>query len=464
MVKFDINTPCHVHFIGIGGSSMSGLARILIEKGFTVTGSDNSEGKETDALKADGCPVYIPQSGDNVTDDIDLAVYTAAIHDDNPELIEIRKRGIPDISRADFLGAISSNYNNSVCVSGTHGKTTTTSLITDICIEAGLDPTVSVGGVIETIGGNMRVGASDTFITEACEYTNSFLSLHPTIAVILNIEADHLDFFGDLEHIRYAFRDFAGLLPSDGVLVVNSDIDDYSFFAPDNGARMVTYGTDPSKSDYYADNISFDENGLGTFDLYKSGTFAYTVSLGVPGMHNVSNSLAAIAAAEAAGADADSIIRGLKASSGAGRRLENKGSFNGVRIIDDYAHHPDEIKATLSAVRLMTSKKMWAVFQPHSFSRTNDFLEDFADTLAELADVSVLAEIFNNREVNTYGVSSSQIRDLIEKKGKEAYYFETFEEIADFLKEHCDSGDIVVTMSAGNIYKLAEMLVPEENS
>ncbi len=459
MIDFDLNTPSHVHFVGIGGSSMSGLAQILMEKGFTVTGSDNNEGKETDTLKARGCPVYIPQSEGNVTDDIDLAVYTAAIHEDNPELMEIRRRGIPAVSRADFLGAISSNFKNSVCVSGTHGKTTTTSLITDICIAAGLDPTISVGGVVETIGGNMRVGSSDTFITEACEYTNSFLSLHPTIAVILNIEADHLDFFGDLEHIRYAFRDFAGLLPPDGTLVINSDIDDYGFFKPDNGARLVTYGTDPSKSDYYAENITFDGGGLGSYDLYKNGTFAYKVSLGVPGMHNVSNSLAAIAAAEAAGAGVEAVIAGLKASSGAGRRLEYKGTFNGARVIDDYAHHPDEIRATLSAVRLMTPGKVWAVFQPHSFSRTHDFLKDFADTLSELADVSVLMEIFNNREVNTYGVSSSQIRDILTEKGKEAYYFKTFEEIASFLQEHCGEGDTVVTMSAGNIYKLAQMLV-----
>ena len=457
MADFDINKPSHVHFIGIGGASMSGLAEILLTKGFTVSGSDLDPGKACKPLEAKGVKISYPQAAENINDDIDYVVYTAAIGDDNPELKEVRRRGIPEITRAEFLGILSKSHPVSVCVSGTHGKTTTSSLISDICIAAGLDPTVSIGGVLESIGEGVRIGDSDVFVTEACEFTDSFLTLSPKIATILNIEADHLDYFGTLENIRRSFKRFADLIPADGVLVINSDIDDYADFTPTSGAKLVTYGTDPAKSDYYAADIAFDENGCAEYTLMISGREQGRIKLAVHGMHNVSNSLAAIAACLEAGADMDAVRDGLSRSTGAKRRLELKGEFNGVRVYDDYAHHPDEIAATLKALRLMTKNDIWAVFQPHNSSRTTAFLQEFADSMRENADHCVLMEIYNDRESDTT-VSSNDIKELIEKDGGTAYFYDNLDDIASFLTDSVKPGDVVITMGAGFIYRLAESL------
>ncbi len=463
MDYLDFNNPLNVHFIGIGGSSMSGLASILLSRGFKVSGSDAVHNAHTDELEEKGVRIGYPQSPDNIPEDTDLVVYTAAIHDEDPELSEARRRNITTITRAVLLGQIMKLYKRSINVSGTHGKTTTTSIITDIIIAAGMDPTVSVGGVVESFGNNMRIGKSDVFVTEACEYTNSFLYSYPTIAVILNIEEDHLDFFKDIDDIRNSFKRFADLLPEDGTLVINSDIKDYEDFRPESGAAFVTYGTDPAKSDYYADNVTFDEKGMGSYGLYIKGEKICDIKLGIPGMHNVSNSLAAIAACMAAGATPEDVVKGLSRSTGAHRRLEYKGEFNGgVPVIDDYAHHPDEIKATLDAVRLMTKGDVWGVFQPHTYSRTRDFLDEFADALYGGADHSLLAEVYNDRELDTYGVSSADIARKIREKGGDGLFFDTFEEITEYLRKNCKPGDVVVTLGSKDVFMIADALTQNQ--
>ncbi len=455
----DFNNPINVHFIGIGGSSMSGLASILLSEGFKVSGSDAVHNEATRQLEAQGVQIGYPQSPDNIPKDTDLVVYTAAIHDEDPELTAARKRGIPTETRAVLLGQIMKQYSKSVNISGTHGKTTTTSIVTDILIAAGMDPTVSVGGVVESFGGNMRIGKSDVFVTEACEYTNSFLYSYPTIGVILNIEEDHLDFFKDINDIRESFKKFANLIPKDGTLVINSDIDNYEEFRPESGCAFLTYGTDPAKSDYLASDISFDEKGMGSYDLFVHGEKICRIELNIPGMHNVSNSLAAIAAAQAAGASFDDIKKGLATSTGAHRRLEYKGEFNGgVAVIDDYAHHPDEIAATLKAVRLMCNGRVYGVFQPHTYSRTRDFLDEFAESLANGADFSLLAEVYNDRELDTYGVSSADIARKIRESGREGTFFDTFDEIVQYLRDNCVPGDVVVTLGSKDVFKIADEL------
>ncbi len=319
-----------------------------MEEGFTISGSDAKKSPLTESLEAKGAIISYGQNASNITDDIDLVVYTAAIHKDNPELIEAVSRRLPRLSRAELLGQLMTNYKTSIAVSGTHGKTTTTSMLSYILLNADLDPTISVGGILQAIGGNIRVGHSQTFITEACEYTNSFLHFFPRIGIILNIEEDHLDFFKDLNDIRHSFHQFAGLLPEDGSLVINSDIQNYPEIYEGLSCNIVTYGLQ-HEADYNADAISFDDRGAVSFDLIKHGENKGRIELSVPGIHNVSNALAAIATAELLDIDPQTIRHGLKLFTGTDRRFEYKGTFRGVTVIDDYAHHPTEIMATLKA-------------------------------------------------------------------------------------------------------------------
>ena len=321
MYKIDFQKPIHIHFIGIGGISMSGLAEILLEEGFAISGSDMKESPLTKQLAQKGALISYGQRAENISDDIDVVVYTAAIHKTNPELMEAVSRKIPMLSRAELLGQLMTNYKTPIAVSGTHGKTTTTSMISHILLEGDEDPTISVGGILQAIGGNIRVGHSQTFITEACEYTNSFLHFFPKISVILNIEEDHLDFFKDLEDIRHSFHQFAALLPSDGTLVINSDIDNYSQIYEGLSCNVVTYGLHHD-ADYGASNITFDEKGAVSFDLIKHGTVTDHIVLAVPGNHNVSNALASIATAELLGISMDIIKAGLLSFHGTDRRFE----------------------------------------------------------------------------------------------------------------------------------------------
>ena len=344
-INFDI--PEKIHFMGIGGISMSGLAEILLDRGFTVCGSDRAPSAITRHLEAKGVRIAYGQCAENITDDMDAVVYTAAIHPDNPEFAEAVKKGIPMLDRAELLGQIMSHYKNSVAVSGTHGKTTTTSMLSHIFLQAETDPTISVGGILKAIHGNIKIGRSENFITEACEYTNSFLKFNPKIEIILNIEEDHLDFFKDIHDIRRSFKAFAEKLPDDGTLVINGEIDNIGELTQNLGCRVITYGLE-NHFEYNARNITFDEQGAGRFDLYHNNDFMEHIELSVTGLHNVSNALSAAAASEALHISIEDIKAGLKAFEGTDRRFEYKGEFNGVTIIDDYAHHPTEITATLT--------------------------------------------------------------------------------------------------------------------
>ena len=447
----------YIHFIGIGGISMSSLANILLTRGYKVSGSDSKESDLTRELESLGAKIHIGQSADNITDEIGLVVYTAAISDDNPELVAVREAGIPEMTRADFLGQLMREYDNVICVSGTHGKTTTTSLISQIFLDAEKDPTILCGGIIPMIKGNTRIGHSGHMIAEACEYTNSFLSFFPRIAVILNVEADHLDFFRDLDDIRASFKKFASLLPDDGALIINGEIDNVSYFTEGLKCRVITYGFGEG-FDYTAENITFDGFACGGYDLVKNGSAVGHVQLSIPGEHNVSNSLAAAAAADICGIDMDTICRGLGAFGGVERRFEFKGMLGGARVIDDYAHHPDEIKATLSAALQYPHKKLWVVFQPHTYTRTISLMDKFASALS-MADAVILPDIYAAREKNIYGVSSGDLQKKIGELGTESYYIPEFDDVETFLLENITEGDLLITMGAGNVVEIGDFLL-----
>lgn len=455
MYKIDFNRPIKIHFMGIGGISMSGLAEVLLERGFTITGSDMKSSPITEKLESHGASIVYGQKAENITDDMDLVVYTAAIHPDNPEFQAVVQKGIPHMDRAELLGQIMSNYKNSIAVSGTHGKTTTTSMLSLIMLAGACDPTISVGGILKDIDGNIRVGRSQNFITEACEYTNSFLKFNPRIELILNVDADHLDFFKDLDDIRHSFRLFAEKLDKDGILIINGEIPDLSYFTEGLPCKIITYGLEADDS-YTAKNISFDEYACGSYDLYVDGEKLDHITLNVTGLHNVSNSLAAIAAARELGIPMEHIKAGLMNFKGTDRRFEYKGEVNGITILDDYAHHPTEIEATLTAAKNYPHRKIWCAFQPHTYTRTKALFDDFVRVLKE-PDVTLLAEIFAAREVNDIGISS---RDLAEQiPGSE--YCATLPEVTARLKELARPGDLILTVGAGDIFTVGESLVRE---
>ena len=459
MYQIQFDKPVHVHFIGIGGISMSGLAEILLSRKFPVSGSDSHESALTDQLAAQGAVVHYPQMAENITDDIDVVVYTAAIHPDNPEFRAAQEKNLPMLTRAQLLGEIMRNYKEAINVSGTHGKTTTTSMITEILLEAHKDPTVSVGGMLKDIGGNIRVGGQETFVVEACEYTNSFLSFFPTIEVILNVEADHLDFFKDIDDIRHSFKLFAEKLPEDGLLVINKDIKHSEYFTQSLKCRVVTFGHEKD-ADYTANFISYDKFAHPSYTLFYKGEELAQVELGVTGEHNIYNSLAVVAVARSLDIPMETILRGLKRFTGTDRRFQKKGSVNGFTIIDDYAHHPQEIAATIEAAKKYPHRKLWIVFQPHTYSRTAALLDDFAGALSQ-ADEIVLADIYAAREKNTIGISSDDLRKHMLEQNTNVYYIPKFEDIEDFLLQHVEEGDVLITMGAGDIYKVGDDLLKQ---
>lgn len=459
MYEIDFKHPIRVFFVGIGGISMSGLAQILASEGFTVSGSDRSESPATRELEASGIKVMIGQRAENITDDIDLAVFTAAIHPDNPEYIAVHEKGIPSLSRAELLGQLMRNYRLPVAVSGTHGKTTTTSMLSEILLAADVDPTLSIGGNLPDIGGNVRIGNSSFFVAEACEYTNSFLHMFPGIGIILNIEEDHLDFFKDLDDIRHSFRRFARLIPADGALVINAGIENYEEIARDLPCETITFSLEPG-ADYYPSDIVCDEWGHPSFTLHSPARFGgeSRISLHVPGMHNIGNALAAVAAADRLGISRSAAVKGLSAFSGTDRRFQYKGVKNGFTIIDDYAHHPTEIEATLSAAKSCPHDRIICVFQPHTYSRTKSLLDGFARALS-LADIVILADIYAARETDTLGVSSQTLQEEIRKLGHNCLYFPTFSEIENYLLANCRKNDLVITMGAGNVDEIGKNLL-----
>ena len=457
MYKIDFKKPLHVHFIGIGGISMSGLAEILLGEHFTISGSDSKPSTLTERLVSLGATIFYPQKASNIIDGIDVVVYTAAIHEDNPEFAEAKRQNLPMLSRAELLGQLMTNYETPIAISGTHGKTTTTSMLSHILLEAETDPTISVGGILNAIGGNIRVGGSDIFVTEACEYTNSFLNFLPKISVILNVEEDHMDFFKDIDDIRCSFHRFASILPKDGTLVINKNIEQLEAITNNLDCKVITY-SEVQEADYGAANITFDELGNASFDLIRYGEFVDRIKLSVAGNHNVSNALSTIAVAELLQIPMETIKKGILSFGGTVRRFQYKGERNGFTIIDDYAHHPTEIRATLTSARNYPHKDIWCIFQPHTYTRTKAFFHEFAEALS-LADHVILADIYAARETDTLGMSSEALAEEIKKLGTDAYYLPSFEAIENFVLEKVIHGDVLITMGAGDVVNIGDSLL-----
>ncbi len=446
-----------IHMAGIGGISMSGLAEILIYQGYTVTGSDLKSSSITQKLEKMGVRISIGHQAENITG-ADLLIYTAAVKPNNPELIAAAQAGIPCMDRATLLGEIMKKYPDSIAVSGTHGKTTTTSMIAMIMLEEGLDPTIHIGGELKAIGGTTRIGSSDYFIAEACEYTESFLKLHPTLAVILNIEYDHADYFKDFGEVRNAFLKFLNLVPQHGYLLVNGDDQTAVELLQQASCNKITFGIRNDSCAWRAGNITFDNLGCATYNLLYQDEQICEIKLKVPGLHNVSNSLAAIAACSIMGCSAASAAKALQKFSGTGRRFELKGCSEGVTVMDDYAHHPTEVSATLKAASNCGYSRIWCVFQPHTYTRTKFLMNEFS-TAFEDADIVILSDIYAAREADTGEVNSAMMADRIAGAGKKVFHIKEFERIAEFLDKNTEPGDLIITMGAGDIYKVGEMFL-----
>lgn len=452
----DIPAGAHIHFVGIGGISMSGLAQIAVKNGYKVTGSDWNKSKITDELEALGANIVYGRDAvhPNLTDAA-LVVYTAAAKSDNPERMAADERGIRSIDRAEFLGAIMKRYKHAVGVSGTHGKTTTTSMLAHAMIHADLDPTVSVGGELDLIGGNIRTGSHDYFVTEACEYTNSFLKFYPTVALITNVEEDHLDFFSGIDEIIDSFRRFAMLTEGVGSVVALGSDENIQKALKDTNLDIITYGMDNSY-DYYPQNIKYNA-GFPSFDVYQNGEKKCSVSLSVPGEHNILNALATIAVCSLLGLDAQTAADGIETFKGTHRRFEKKGFVNGAIVIDDYAHHPTEIKATLQASKAFDANRVITIFQPHTYSRTrtlwNEFVSAFDDT-----DELILTHIYAAREPFDGVTRPEDLAEEIKARGVNAKYIENFDDIVKYIKETAAEGDIVFTMGAGDVTEIGPML------
>lgn len=461
MYKVDFEKPCHAHFIGIGGVSMSGLAEILKKEGFTVSGSDMKESDTTKALEANGIKVFIGQVASNITDDIDFVVYTAAIHPDNEEYQMVVSKNIPLLTRAQFLGQVMENYKYSVAVAGTHGKTTTTSMMAHIMLKASTDPTISIGGHLNAIDGNIRVGSSDYFVTEACEYTNSYHEFKAYASIILNIDNDHLDFFKNIENIAASFATFATKTQDGGILIVNGDMkyrDQVIDAVKDRDIKVVTFGKNDGNN-YQAKNIRLNELGQPTYDLYIDGESKGEISLSVMGEHNAINSLSAIAASLYIGISMDDIREGLKLCHSADRRFQYKGTTEkGATIIDDYAHHPTEISASLAVATSVKKNDLWVAFQPHTYSRTKAHLVDFAKALS-VSDHVLLADIYAAREKDDGTVSSKDLVNELKKLGCDAVYLGDFESIKNYFEKNSKNNDMLITMGAGNIDSVGVMLL-----
>ncbi len=449
----ELTSQAKIHLIGIGGVSMSGIAELLLQRGYAVSGSDREASEMTDKLKRDGAEIFIGHSGDNITDQ-DLIVYTAAIKEDNPERVRGREKGIPEMERAGMLGLLMKDYDIPICVSGTHGKTTTTGLLAQTFLECGCDPTVSVGGNLDAIGGNVRIGGKKYFIAEACEYHSSFLSFFPKISIILNIEEDHLDYFRDLDHIIETFAGLVRLTPKDGCVIANADDKNVSKALEGTDRHVVTFGIN-GPADYTAANIFHDGKDFYSYDLMCGGEYLCHIALEIPGRHNIYNSLATAAAAIECGIDIRQVAAAFGHYCGTHRRFEHKGNFNGAELVDDYAHHPTEINATLTAISEMDYKNIYVVFQPHTFSRTYSLYDDFVRVLSRDGIRLILADIYPAREVDTGLVSSKQLAASIPG----AIYFPSFADIESFLRQNAGEGDLVITVGAGDVYKIGENLL-----
>jgi UDP-N-acetylmuramate--alanine ligase len=454
-LSFDFLKDTHkkIHFIGIGGISMSGLADILLENNYRVSGSDMKASNITAKLEKQGAEVFIGHDEKNI-DDVDLVVYTAAVSDDNPELIRAQELDLPIMDRAEFLGQIMKGHKYNIAISGTHGKTTTTSMVSHIFLQAELDPTILVGGELDIIDGNVKTGKSEYFITEACEYKASFLKFFPYVGVILNIDADHLDFYRNIDHIQETFIEFTKLIPKDGYLVACAEDEKLKAVIASSECKVITYGI--NSGEVTAKNIIFNERGCASFEVYRNDFKLFDASINVPGRHNVLNALASICVGLSLDVSQNDIIDGLANFFGTHRRFEIKGVKEGVTVVDDYAHHPTEIRALLDGAKNFPHKKIYCVFQPHTYTRTLTLFDDFSTCFTN-ADEVILADIYAAREKFSKLVSSDMLGDKIREIGQNCKNLHSFEDIVDYLKSSLKDGDLLLTVGAGDVYKIGEM-------
>ncbi len=448
-----------IYLIGIGGVSMSGVAHMVKDLGAVVTGSNNEVNEYINILKNNGISVFIEHNKDNIKNfNPDIVIYTPAIDKENEELKYAIDNNIPCYERAEFLGMLSKEYKNCLCISGTHGKSTTTGLLSLVFLEANLNPTIQVGAILPEINSNIKIGSKDYLIMESCEFANSYHHFFPTASIITNIDSDHLDYFKTLDNIKTSFKTYANKIPQDGYLIVNND-DDNSNILKDTNTKVVTYGI-KNKSDFTAKNIEFKENGCANYDIYYKEKFLINIDLYIPGIHNVYNSLAVFALSSKYIDDEYTIKKGIEKYKGVGRRFEFIGKYNDALIYDDYAHHPTEIETTINSLNNVKYNKNWAIFQSHTYSRTFEHLEDFAKVLSKFDNI-IIAPIYAAREINTYGVSEDQLVNLIKKDNNNVIYIDSFDKIVNYLKENVKENDIVITVGAGPIDKVAKALKKE---
>ncbi len=455
-INIDDSKYKNIFFIGIGGISMSALAELMLHKGYKVYGSDRMPSINTEKLEKNGATIYYEHKKEHI-ENMDLVIFTDAISFDNEEYMAAVKEKIDLVDRATFLGAIMKNYKKSIAVSGTHGKTTTTSMITEIIKDLDLNPTIMLGGQLKDIDGNIKIGDENLFLTEACEYKANILKYFPTTEIILNIDEDHLDYFDNIDHIIRTFKGYVDNLHADDYVILNVDDENVETLFPIDNCKVFTFGI-KNDADLRAKNIDFSEDGFPTYDLYLKGEKICHVELSVLGRHNVLNSLAAIAATYVNNIPIEDAIIGLKNYKGVERRLEEKGYYKGTKIMDDYAHHPTEIKSSIHAIKNACKGKLYTIFQPHTYTRTKLLLDAFANSFDE-SDVIIITDIYAAREKDYGDIHSKTLRDAISDHRDNAFYISGFEDIVKFIKENIKKDDVVVTMGAGDVYKIGEMIL-----
>lgn len=448
-----------IHMIGIGGSSMSGLAEMLMDKGYRVTGSDRSEGYLLGDVRAKGAEVYVSHRAENVHG-ADMVVYTAAIPADNPERVEAERLGIPSMERAYLLGQLMEGYPEAVGICGAHGKTTTTSMLSQILVECGLDPTIHIGGKLDAIGGSTRIGQGEAFLAEACEFRRSFLQMRPTMAVVLNIDADHLDCYKDIDEIESTFGQFMALVPEDGLIIGKGTDERILRQMAGQRCRKETFGL-TAACDWHPVNLREDDRGYASYELYHGGTPVATVTMAVPGSFNVENGLAALAAAHALGADMTKAAESLSGFHGAHRRFELTDTIDGVEVFHDYGHNPTEMRNALNIARKRCKGRLWAVMQPHTYSRVRSLFSDYL-TCTEVADFTLVTDICAAREKDPGDLNSGMLVDGMRAKGIDATWTPSFDDTERYLRAHWQPGDLVLTMGCGDVNLLNDQIHQHE--
>ena len=449
-----------IYMIGIGGISMSGIAFILKHYGYDVSGTDAVESNEVKILRENGIKVNIGHRKENITPDIDKVVYTAAISQDNEELLEAKRLGIEIEERSDFLGEITKHFKDTIGIAGTHGKTTTSSMVTSVFMEANMDPSVQIGANLDIIEGNYRIGKSDYFIIEACEYKDSFLKFIQRSAIVTNIDDDHLDYFKTIDNIEKSFREYVSHLPSDGLLVLNYDDEKTLNLKDFTQAKVLTASINNTNADYYVKNITYDEFGNPSYDVYQKDEFITHIELGIKGEHNVINSLECFVLCKWYGIDTNDIVKGLKKYKGASRRMEYKGKFMGANVYDDYGHHPTEIEATSNAILKSKFHESYVIFEGHTYSRVKAHLDNFVDSLTKFDHIIVI-DIYAAREKNIYNITANDIVNKLKEKNKDAIYISDYEDIKEYLRKRVKEDDLILTLGAGNVTKIYNILVED---